>query len=159
MTSNELPGDFASLGANKWTRASCSQTFRAPPGYPGQNPGISRQKVCFPLVSRDIPNLLASTPSRRRPPPHRKISGPKSLGLCSCFLPECCEALCTSSAFIVQNFEFAKDPRTVLISFLSSLVEQACLPNNNNNSSIIITIIIMISYMRYGRTPQLVCNF
>ena len=28
-----------------------SQTFRAHPGYPSQNPGISRQKVCFPWVS------------------------------------------------------------------------------------------------------------
>ena len=31
----------------------------------------------------DIPNFLAPTPSRGSPPPHPKISGPKSLGLAS----------------------------------------------------------------------------
>ena len=38
-------------------------------------------KVFRAWVSRDIPNFLAPTPSRGRPPPHPKISGPKSLGL------------------------------------------------------------------------------
>ena len=33
-------------------------------------------------------NFLASTPSRERPPPQQKISGPKSLSLCSFFVPE-----------------------------------------------------------------------
>ena len=50
-------------------------------------PGISRQKSLIPWVSRDIPNFLAPTLSRGRPPPHQKISGPKSLGLGSFF---CC---------------------------------------------------------------------
>ena len=36
----------------------------------------------------DIPNFLAPTPSRGRPPHHQRISGPKSLGLCSVVLPE-----------------------------------------------------------------------
>ena len=39
-------------------------------------------------VSRDMPNCLAPTPSCGKPPPHQKISVPKSLGLCSFFLPE-----------------------------------------------------------------------
>ena len=47
-----------------------------------QNPGISRQKSLISMVSRGIPNSLAPTPSRGRPPPHRKIPGLKSLGLC-----------------------------------------------------------------------------
>ena len=53
--------------------------------YPGKNPGISRPKVWFPWVSRDIPNFSVPTPSRG-PPPHRKISGPESLVLWSFFL-------------------------------------------------------------------------
>ena len=50
-----------------------------------QNPGISRQKSLISLVSRDISNFSAPTLSRGRPPPHRRISGPKSLGLGSFF--------------------------------------------------------------------------
>ena len=69
-----------------------SQTFRASPEYPAQNPRISRRKVWFPWVSKDISNILAPTPSRGRPPPHRKISGPKSLGLGSFFFClNCCD--------------------------------------------------------------------
>ena len=62
--------------------------FSGAPGISRQNPGISRQKVWFPWVSKDIPNLLAPTPSRGRPLPHPRISGPKSLGLGSFFLPD-----------------------------------------------------------------------
>ena len=54
----------------------------------GQNLGISRQKVWFRWIWKVIPNFLAPTPSRGRPPPHPKISGLKSLGLCSFFVPE-----------------------------------------------------------------------
>ena len=61
-----------------------SQTFR----ISRQNPGISRQKSLISLVSRGMPNFLAPTPSRGRPPPHRKISGLKSLGLCFFFVRE-----------------------------------------------------------------------
>ena len=51
-------------------------------GHPSrQNPGMSRQKVGFPWVSKDMPNFLAPTPSREKPPPHPKISGPESLDL------------------------------------------------------------------------------
>ena len=35
-----------------------------------------------------MPNFLAPTPSRGIRPPHRKISRPKSLSLCSFFFPE-----------------------------------------------------------------------
>ena len=63
--------------------------FSGSPGISRQNPGISRQKVWFPWVSKDIPNFLVlPTPSRRRPPPHPKISEPKSLGLGAFCLPE-----------------------------------------------------------------------
>ena len=54
-----------------------SQTFSGNSGVSEQNPGISRQKVCFPLVSRVIPNFLAPTPSCGRTPPHQRISGAK----------------------------------------------------------------------------------
>ena len=37
-------------------------------GCPAKNPEISRQKVCFSLGFEDIPNFLAPTPSRGRPP-------------------------------------------------------------------------------------------
>ena len=53
-----------------------------------QNPGISRQKSLISLDSTDIPNFLAPTPSRGRPPPQWKISGIKSLGLGSFFFPD-----------------------------------------------------------------------
>ena len=62
--------------------------FSGAPGISRQNPGISRQKSLISLVSRAIPNFLAPTPSCGRPPPHRKISGLKSLGLGSFFMPE-----------------------------------------------------------------------
>ena len=62
--------------------------FSGASGISRQNPGISRQKSLIPWVSRDIPNFLAPTPSCGRPLPHRKISGLKSLGLGSFFVPE-----------------------------------------------------------------------
>ena len=79
-----------------------------------QNPGISRQKSLIPWVSRDIPNFLAPTPSRGRPPPHQKISGLKSLGLGSFFVPD----------FLFYNTEYDRakvppyngnDPRPPLV--------------------------------------------
>ena len=63
-------------------------SFSGTPGISRQNPGKSRRKVWFHWVSRDIRNCLAPTPSRGRPPPHQKISGPKSLSLGSFFLPK-----------------------------------------------------------------------
>ena len=62
--------------------------FSGTAGISRPNPGISRQKSLISLASRDIPNFLAPTPSRARPLPHRKISGLKSLGLGSFFVPE-----------------------------------------------------------------------
>ena len=37
-----------SLGNENWTQTFFSQTFRAPPGYPGKVPGYPAQKVWFP---------------------------------------------------------------------------------------------------------------
>ena len=62
--------------------------FSGTAGISQQNPGISRQKSLISLVSRGIPNFLAPTPSCGRPLPHWKISGLKSLGLGSFFVPE-----------------------------------------------------------------------
>ena len=60
--------------------------FSGTSGISRQNPGISRKKSLVSLVSRDIPNFSAPTPSHGRPPPHWRVSGPKSLGLSSFFL-------------------------------------------------------------------------
>ena len=49
---------------------------------------IPQQKSLISLVSKDIPNFLAPTPSCGRPPPRQKMSGLKSLGLGSVFVPE-----------------------------------------------------------------------
>ena len=62
--------------------------FSGAPGISRQNPGISRTKSLISLASRDVSNFLAPTRSRGRPLPHWKISGPKSLGLGSFFLPD-----------------------------------------------------------------------
>ena len=62
--------------------------FSGAAGTSQQNSGISRQKSLISLVSRDMPNFWAPTPSRGRPPPQWKISGPTSVGLCSFFLPD-----------------------------------------------------------------------
>ena len=45
--------------------------------YLSQNPGRSHQKVCLPWVSRA--ELFGPHPFKWKTPPHRKISGPKSL--------------------------------------------------------------------------------
>ena len=55
--------------------------FSGTSGISRQNPGISRQKSLVSLVSRDIPNFSAPTPSRGTPPPHPEKSRQKSLGL------------------------------------------------------------------------------
>ena len=63
--------------------------FSGATGISRQNPGISRPKSLISLAPRDISNFffLAPTRSLGRPLPHWKISGPKSLGLGSFFLP------------------------------------------------------------------------
>ena len=74
------------LGNENWTQTFLSQTFRAfLAGYPGKIPGYPAKKSLISLVSRGIPNFLAPTPSSGGPPPQRKISGLKSLGLGSFF--------------------------------------------------------------------------
>ena len=85
MLSNKHSMDISKviLEAKNWTQTFFYQTFRALPGYPGKIPGGPAKKRLISLVSRDISNFLAPTPSRGRPLPHRKISGVKSLGLCS----------------------------------------------------------------------------
>ena len=72
----------------KFNTGFCFSNSSATAGISQQNPGISRQKSLISLVSRDVPNFLPPTPSCGRPLPHRKISGLKSLGLCSFFLLE-----------------------------------------------------------------------
>ena len=52
------------VGSWNWTQTFFSQTFRASAGYPGKIPGYPAKKVWFSLVSRDIPNFLAPTPSQ-----------------------------------------------------------------------------------------------
>ena len=88
-----------------------SQTFRGPQGYPSKISGYPAKKSLISLVSRGIPNFLASTPSRGRPPPHRKISRPKSLGLGSFFFPELIEILepgvCQEQLFLQKFRDFA----------------------------------------------------
>ena len=81
--------------------------FSGASGISRQNPGISRQKSLIPWVSRDIPNFLAPTPSRGRPPPHQKISGLKSLGLGSFFVPDDYTSLLP---LLNLNLAFACDP-------------------------------------------------
>ena len=76
------------LGNGNWTQTYFFSNFSGTSGISRQNPGISRPKSLISLVSRDVSNFLAPTRSRGRPPPHPKISGPKSLGLGSFFLPD-----------------------------------------------------------------------
>ena len=82
-----------SFRAKNWTLNFFFSNFLGTAGISQQNPGISHQKGLISLVLRDIPNFLAPTPSHGRPPPHPKISGPKSLRLGSFFFPENSQAV------------------------------------------------------------------
>ena len=53
-----------------------------------RNPGISCQKVWFSWFRGTYRTFWPPPHSCGRPPLHRKISAPKSLGLCSFFFPE-----------------------------------------------------------------------
>ena len=68
---------------NNLTRLFFFSDFSGTAGISEQNPGIRGQKSLISLVSRDMPNFLAPTPSHshKRPPPQQKRSGLKSLGL------------------------------------------------------------------------------
>ena len=79
---------FASCRGRELNPNIFFSNFSGASGISRQNPGISRQKSLIPWISRDIPNFLAPTRSRGRPPPHQKISGLKSLGLGSFFVPD-----------------------------------------------------------------------
>ena len=61
--------------------------FSGAAGISQQNPGISRQKSLISLVSRDIPNLLAPTPSRGRTPTPLENIRTKKFGFGFLFLP------------------------------------------------------------------------
>ena len=67
-------------------------SFSGTAGISRQNTGISHQKSLISLVSRDMPNFLAPTPSRGRLLPHRKISGLKEFGFALLFRT-CVESL------------------------------------------------------------------
>ena len=73
--------------------------------------------VWFPWVSRDKPSFLAPTLSHGRPPPHQKISGLKSLGLGSFFVP----ALFTARTRVLTPLPLGpkspKSPKKVLTGF------------------------------------------
>ena len=79
---------YCRLAVSEIKQMYFSAFFRAPPGYPSQSPGASLQRVCFPGFRGTYRTFWPPTPSRGRPPPHRKLSGPKSLSLCSFLLPE-----------------------------------------------------------------------
>ena len=56
---------------------------------PAQSRDVPPKKFGFPGL-RGTYRTFWPTPSRFRPPPHSRISGPKSLGLGSFFLPDTC---------------------------------------------------------------------
>ena len=64
----DFSGLRANLGDENWTPSLFFLNFSGAPGLSWQNPGVSRQKVSFPWLSKDIPNFLAPTPSCERPP-------------------------------------------------------------------------------------------
>ena len=61
-----------------------SQTLRAPPGYPSD---IPPKKFDFPGFQGHT-ELFGPRPFTWKIPTHRKISGPRSLGLGSFFVPD-----------------------------------------------------------------------
>ena len=68
-------------GGKKFNTNFFSQTFQAPPGYPSKISGYPK-KFDFPGFEGHT-ELFGTHPFSWKPPPHRKISGLKSLSLCS----------------------------------------------------------------------------
>ena len=79
--------------------------FSGAPGISQQNLGISRQKVWFPWVSKDIPKFLAPIPSCGNPHPTRKYPDQKVwvwVSFSSLTYPQ----LSIVSAIVVFNFDY-----------------------------------------------------
>ena len=64
-----------------------SQTFRAPPGYPGKIPGYPAKKFGFPGFEGTYRTLRAPTPSRGKPPTPPKDIRTQKFGFGFLFLP------------------------------------------------------------------------
>ena len=80
------------LGDKSWTQ-TIFRNFSGTAGTSQQNPGVSRPRSLVSLVSRHMPDFWPPALQVEDPHPHRKISGPKSLSLCSFFLPDFCRLL------------------------------------------------------------------
>ena len=66
------------IGNENWTQTFFSQTFRAPPGYPGKIPGYPAKKVWFPWFRGTYrtfwpPPLHVEDPHPTRKYPHPKV--------------------------------------------------------------------------------------
>ena len=94
--------------------------FSGTSGISRQNPGISCQKSLFSLVLRAIPNFLAPTPSCGRPPPHRDISGLRSLGSCSFFVSDSSSLISSSSPSSSSWFGLHSTPHAAWTHYLLS---------------------------------------
>ena len=75
------------LGNENWTQTFVSQTFRDLRDIPAKSRDILPKKFDFPDFEGHT-ELFGPDPFTWKTPPHPKISGPKSLGLGSFFLPE-----------------------------------------------------------------------
>ena len=80
VCSNFAPNGY--IGAKNWTLTFFPRTFRAPPGYPGQNPRMSRRKVCLPWVSRHFPNYLLEPLHMEDPHPTGRLGPGGASSLC-----------------------------------------------------------------------------
>ena len=79
--------------------------FSGPPGHPAKSPGYPVKKICFPSFKGHTELFLAPTPSRGRPLPKRKISGLRSLGWGSFFVPDFQETSIPPGCFSAVAFE------------------------------------------------------
>ena len=79
---------FTMIGNENRRQAFLFSNFLGASGISRQNPGISRQKSLVSLVSRDIPNFSAPTPSRGKPPPPPEDIRTKKFGSRFLLLPK-----------------------------------------------------------------------